>query len=90
MPTTKDARLNLRLKPADDELIRQAAKSVGQSVTEFLSESALDRAHEILADQRNFVLDEATWDALVAVLDQPARPDPRLIELLARPQRITR
>lgn len=90
MPTTKDARLNLRLKPADDELIRQAAKSLGQSVTEFLCESALDRAHEILADQRTFVLDEDSWDAFVAVLDHPARPDPRLVELFARPQRITR
>jgi uncharacterized protein (DUF1778 family) len=90
MPATKDARLNLRLKPADDELIRQAAKSVGKSVTEFLSESALERAHEVLADQRHFVLDEDTWDAFVAVLDRPVRPDPRLVELFARPQRITR
>ena len=87
---TKDARLNLRLTPADDELIRHAADAVGQSVTEFLTTSALDRAHDVLADQRHFVLDAATWDAFVALLDRPPRPDPGLVELFGRPQRITR
>jgi len=87
---TKDARLNLRLSQGDDELIRRAADAVGQSVTEFLMASALDRAHDVLADQRHFVLDVATWAAFLAILDRPPRPDPRLVELFARPQRITR
>lgn len=87
---TKDARLNLRLTPADDDLIRHAADAVGQSVTEFLTASALDRAHDVLADQRHVVLDAATWDAFLTLLDRPASRDPRLVELFARPQRITR
>lgn len=90
MPTTKDSRLNLRLTQEDDELIRRAAFTVGQTVSEFLSASAIDHAHEVLANQRHFVLDEETWDAFVGLLDQPARPDPRLTELFARPQRIER
>jgi uncharacterized protein (DUF1778 family) len=64
--TTKDARLNLRL--------RHAADQTGQSVTEFLTTSAIERAHEVLADQRRFVLDEATWDEFVALLDAPVHP----------------
>lgn len=87
---TKDARLNLRLKPKDDQLIKQAAQSLGVSVSEFLTSSAVARAHELLAGQRQFFLDEDTWDAFVALLDGPARPDPRLVELFARPQRIRR
>jgi uncharacterized protein (DUF1778 family) len=90
MPAIKDARLNLRLKPEDDQLIRQAAKSLGKSVTDFLSESALDRAHQVLADQRVFGVDEETWDQFVAILDRPVRPDQRLVELFSRPQRIER
>lgn len=86
----KDARLNLRLRAADDELIRRAAAQAGQSVSEFLTSSAVERAHEVLADQRTFVLDDATWDAFAAVLDEPPRPDPRLVELFARPLRIAR
>lgn len=90
MAAIKDARLNLRLRAVDDELIRQAAEQTGQSVTEFLTSSAVERAHEVLADQRTFVLDEPTWDKFIALLDEPIRPDPRLVELFARPKHITR
>lgn len=89
-PATKDSRLNVRLRAADDDLIRRAARQVGQSVSEFLTTSAIERAHEVLADQREFVLDERTWAEFTRLLDEPVRPDPRLVELFARPQRITR
>lgn len=88
--TTKEARLNLRLRAMDNDLIRRAATEAGQTVSDFLTTSALERAHELLADQRTFALDEATWDEFVALLDQPPRPDPRLVELFSRPQRISR
>ena len=89
-PATKDSRRNLRLRAADDELIRRAAEQLGQSVSEFLTTSAVERAHEVLADQREFVVDPQTWDEFMGLLDEPARPDPRLVELFSRPQRITR
>lgn len=89
-PATKDARVNVRLRAADDELIRRAAQHTGLSVTEFLTSSAIARAHEVLADQRTFVLDEDTWDRFVALLDAPVKPDARLVELFNRPKRIAR
>jgi len=87
---TKAARLNVRLRAADDEVIRAAASQVGESVSDFFTTAALERAHEVLADQRSFALDTATWDAFTDLLDSPPRPDGRLVELFARPQRITR
>jgi uncharacterized protein (DUF1778 family) len=84
----KSARINVRLKEADSQLIRRAAEAAGQSVTEFISSTALERAHEVLADQHEFVLDADRWDAFVAALDRPARPDPRLVELFSRPSRL--
>lgn len=90
MPATKDARLNLRLRPDDNELIRRAAMATEQSVTDFLTSSAIDRAHEVLADQRTFALDEETWDQFVALLDAPVEPDPHLAALFSRPSRISR
>lgn len=87
---TKDSRLNLRLRTADDELIRHAAAQLGQPVSDFLTSAAVDRAHAVLADQRDFPLDDATWDAFTKLVDQPPRPAPRLVELFARQQRITR
>lgn len=89
-PTAKGARVNLRLRVSDDELIRTAAAQTGQSVTDFLTASAVERAREVLADQRDFVVDEETWDQLLEILDRPARPSPRMVELLAQPSRITR
>lgn len=59
-------------------------------MSEFLTASAVERAGEVLADQREFVLDESTWTEFTRLLDAPPRPDPRLVELFARPQRITR
>jgi uncharacterized protein (DUF1778 family) len=59
-------------------------------VSEFLTITAVERAHEVLADQRELTIDAATWDAFTTLLDEPPRPDPRLVELFARPQRITR
>ena len=90
MSAIKEARINLRLRADDDELIRRAAEHTGQTVTEFLTASAIQRAHDVLADQRTFVLDEATWDEFIACLDRPIEPDPVLVELFGRPTRITR
>ena len=88
--TTKDARLNLRLRADDDELIRRAAAQAGQTVSEFLTAAAVERAQELLADQHDFIVERHTWDEFTRLLDQPARPDPRLVELFLRPQRVTR
>ncbi|WAX55101.1 DUF1778 domain-containing protein [Jatrophihabitans cynanchi] len=90
MPATKSARLNLRLNADDDALLRQAAAALGQSVSEFLTSSAVERAHDVLADQRHFDLDVETWNRFVAILDEPAEPDPALVSLFSRPSRIER
>jgi len=41
-----------------------------------------------LEDRRTFVLAEAAWDDFIAMLDAPAQPCPKLVELFARPKRI--
>lgn len=86
----KDARLSPRLNQADDALIGYAADAQGQTVSEFLTSSAVDRAHEVMGIQRHFVRVEDVWDRFVEILAAPASPDPRLVELLSRPRRIER
>ncbi len=88
---TKDARLNLRLTPGDDELIREAAAATGLTVSEFLTQAAVARAHEVLVDRRDFVVDDDdSWDAFLQALDKPATPSAKLVELFSRPSRISR
>lgn len=82
----KTARRNLRVSPADDALFRQAADSVGESVSEFLVASGRERAEMILADRTRFVLESAAWKTFTAALDRPVEVKPAVVGLLRRPR----
>jgi len=82
----KSSRLNLRVAPADDALLRRAAALAGVSVSEFLVESGRERAERVLADRTRFALDDTAWAAFCDSLDRPARGWPELRELLERPR----
>ena len=86
MPASKTARRHLRVAPDDDALIQQGAAAAGETVSEFLVASARTRAEMLLADRREFVLDDDAWAAFNAALDRPAEARPRVVELLGRPR----
>lgn len=76
-------RLNVRMRASDDLLIRRAAAVVGESVTDYVTTSAVERAHAILADQRRFVLSGKQWEVFLAGFDRPAQYKPEVARLLA-------
>ena len=78
----KNARIAVRLAPDQDALIRDAAAASGQSLTEFVTSAAIERAQDALADRRVFRLDAQAWAEFSALLDRPARPVPELVKLL--------
>jgi uncharacterized protein (DUF1778 family) len=84
MSVTKTARVNLRVAPDDDLLLRQAAELLGESLSEFLIASGRERAERLVANRTRFVLDEATWTAFNDALDRPAEVKPQVRELFAR------
>jgi uncharacterized protein (DUF1778 family) len=84
MSATKTARVNLRVAPADDVLLRQAADLMGETLSEFLIESGRERAERVVGDRTRFVLDDAAWTAFNDALDRPAEVKPELRELFAR------
>lgn len=84
MSATKTARVNLRVAPADDVLLRQAADLLGETLSEFLIESGRERAERLVADRTRFVLDEAAWTAFNEALDRPAEVKPELRDLFVR------
>ncbi len=86
MPPSKSSRLNLRVAPEDEALLRQAAAEAGESVSEFLVESARVRAASVLADRTRFALDEQRWAEFCASLDRPARVRAEIRELFERPR----
>lgn len=62
-----------------------AAKEKERSLTDFVLQSALDRADEVLADQRRFFMNEEQWEKFQAALDAPPRDLPELRKLLTEP-----
>ena len=78
-------KLDLRLTPEDEQRLQAAATASRRSVSEFVLESALVRAEEMLADRTRFGLNAEQWKAFLTALDAPPRDLPRLRRLFQEP-----
>jgi uncharacterized protein (DUF1778 family) len=82
---TRSEKLDLRLTPSAKATLQRAAAAAQRSVSEFVLESALERADEALIERRRFGLEEAQWQAFLTALDAPTRRHPRMERLLQEP-----
>ena len=80
MPTANT--ISLRMQDAHKELIDFAAECCGKSRSAFIVESALEKARELLSENRHFVLTPEQWDNFVEMLDNPPAKNPGLDKLL--------
>jgi len=81
---TRSEKLDLRLTLDAKRRLSAAAAASHRSVSDFVLQSALERADETLADQRVFRLTAKQWAAFQAALDAPPRVIPELKRLLSR------
>jgi uncharacterized protein (DUF1778 family) len=81
----KSERIDIRTTRRVKRLLQEAAAVSNKTVTEFLLDSALTQATEVLADRRLFLLDDKQWQEFIAALDAPPRPMPRMKRLLREP-----
>jgi uncharacterized protein (DUF1778 family) len=81
----KEARLELRLEPANRRLLDEAAAASAMSTSAFVLSRATAAAQQVLADRTTFVLPPERWDAFIELLARDARPMPGLAALLSRP-----
>jgi uncharacterized protein (DUF1778 family) len=81
----RSEKLVLRLTSSAKRTLTAGANAAGQSLGEFVLESAMARAEEILPVRRRFGLDAKRWAAFQAALDAPPSPAPRLAKLLREP-----
>ena len=86
----KECRLNLRATKEQRAIIEKGATVEGQNVTDFVVSSAYQKAEQVLADQRTFVVPQAKWDAFVAALDMPTTRKARLARLMSEPSILER
>ena len=83
--TQKSERIDIRTTPVVKRTLQEAASTAQKTVSEFVLDSALTHAAEVLADRRLFLLDDTQWAAFMAALDAPAKPMPHLQRLLNEP-----
>ncbi|NGZ11699.1 MAG: DUF1778 domain-containing protein [Nitrospira sp. LK70] len=67
------------------QAIENGDRFVIGSVSEFVRDSALSRADEMLADRRTFLLSQSKWAEFQAALDAPPHHNPRIQLLLTEP-----
>lgn len=83
--TAEIKRLDLRLTAAQDTILRSAAALQGVSVRDYVLRHALEAAEMDLADRRVFVVDDAAWNELQALVSAKPRLAPRMTKLLSDP-----
>jgi uncharacterized protein (DUF1778 family) len=85
MRTTRTAKIDVRLTAQAKRTLQSAAEASHKTVSDFVLESALARADNVLAERQIFRLDVKRWKAFMAALDNPPKPRPRLARLLNEP-----
>lgn len=81
----KSERIDVRASTAVKQLLQEAARANHKSVSEFLLDAGIHAATQALLERRQFLLDEAQWQAFQDALDRPVQAKPRLARLLNEP-----
>jgi uncharacterized protein (DUF1778 family) len=78
-------RWDFRVDPDTDRLVRQAAQTAEQTLTDFVVDAAVVEAERLLADRREFALDAEQWERFVSLLDRAPQDNPGLAKLFSKP-----
>lgn len=77
-------RIEVRVTPAQDAIIRQAADLEDTTVTGFVLDTVTARAERVLKQHQATVLSNTAFDQFIAELDKPAQAVPELTDLFRR------
>ena len=78
-------KLDVRVSRAAKAKLQAAASAAHRSMSDFVMESALSKADEMLAERRVFALSPEKWTAFQSALDAPVRALPCMEALLIEP-----
>jgi uncharacterized protein (DUF1778 family) len=77
-------RLEVRVTPEQDALIRQAADLEETTVSAFVLNTVTARANRVVREHRDVILSNAVFDRFITELDKPAAPVEKLVDLFER------
>lgn len=84
-PTQRSDKLDIRISPEAKRVLQEAARERQTTISQFVIDSALNTAHEVLAERTRVGLNAEQWAAFMAALDAPPQRHPRLERLLKEP-----
>ncbi|QCR35533.1 DUF1778 domain-containing protein [Nissabacter sp. SGAir0207] len=88
MSTLKKQRIDLRLNENDKSLIEEAAAMTNQSISQFMVNTASQRAAEIIDQHRRLILSEESWNLVQDAINNPPEPNSRLKRAAKRLQQM--
>ncbi|AWB65538.1 hypothetical protein C2869_03405 [Saccharobesus litoralis] len=81
---TKTAPINMRVEPSVRNILDAAASILKVDRTVFIQQAALAEAYEVLANQKDFTLDEQAFAAFEQALDATPTRNEGMADLLSR------
>ncbi|MBV5261813.1 DUF1778 domain-containing protein [Synechococcus moorigangaii CMS01] len=82
---SRNIKINIRAQQNQRDLIDRAAQVQGKSRSDFMLESACQKAQEVLLEQVFFTLDAQKYQHFLDCLDAQPSPNDQLVTLLAKP-----
>ena len=83
-PARKEESIQIRASAETKAILNRAATIRGQKLSEFMLESARQKAEETILDQRIFFLDPDAHEEFLKLLDNPPEPDEALKKRFSR------
>src|SRR5207237_4918384 len=71
--TQRSDKLDIRISPEAKRILQEAARERHTTISQFVIDSALATANDVLAERNRIGLNSEQWTAFMAALDAPPR-----------------
>ena len=87
---TRPDRISLRVSPRAKRTLERAAAYSDKTLTDFITEVAVERAEAVVREQEIITLTPEAWEQFREMLLNPPEPNEKLKEALAEHARVVR
>jgi len=84
-PPLRSEKLDIRISPDAKNILQEAAREKHTTISQFVLDTALSAASEVLTERSRISLNAEQWTAFMEALDAPPRRHPRMERLLKEP-----
>ena len=83
--STRSDKIDIRVTPEAKRMLQEAARERHTTVSQFVLDTALSAASEVLAERNHIGLGSEQWSTFMEALDAPTRPHARMQRLFTEP-----